>query len=159
MPRKSPYLTESVYESSQSDLRSLGRTGEVSRRLNAIISSYNNSISEVAKIYNTTNKTIRLWIKNYKDHGIEGLSTSKGRGRKPILSPSDIEKVSVILSKNSSITIDNLRQLIESDLGKKVGKSTCHNVMRQCGYSYKTARKKHYKSNPEEQSDFKKNSF
>lgn len=157
MARKSPYLSEEVYKNSQESLKKLGRTGEISRRLNAIISSYTHSISEVARIYNTTNKTIRLWIKKYKEQGVVGLETSKGRGRKPIFDASDIEQITKVIAGNSAITIKELRLIIEEQIGKKASKSTCHNIMAQCGFSYKTARKRHYKSDPVKQDEFKKN--
>lgn len=135
----------------------MGWTGKISRRLNAIISSYNHSISEVAKIYNTTNKTVRSWIKNFKDDGVEGLKVRKGRGRKRILSDGDLVFIASKLKSNSSITIKELMLIIREELGKEVGKTCCHQAMKECGYSYKTARKKHYKSNQEDQIEFKKN--
>lgn len=157
MPRKSPLLTEEVLVNSKRDIALLGRTGELSRRLNAIISSYEHSISAVAAIYNTTHKTIHLWIKNYKERGIEGLRTRAGRGRKRLLTAEDIEAISKEISSNSAVTIHKLRTWIKEELGKDISKSTCHNVMRQSGYSYKTARKKHYKSDDNKQDEFKKN--
>ena len=157
MSRKSPLLTEEVLLNSKKDITLLGRTGELSRRLNAIISSHKHSISAVAKIYNTTSKTVHLWIKNYKDLGIEGLRTKPGRGRKRLLTPEDIEAISKEISNNSAITIHELRAWIKETLGKSVSKGTCHNAMRQSGYSYKTARKKHYKSDKNKQEEFKKN--
>lgn len=157
MPRKSPLLTEAVLLNSKNDIALLGRTGELSRRLNAIISSHEHSISAVAKIYNTTSKTIHLWIKNYKELGVDGLRTKPGRGRKRLLTSADIEKISKEISNNSAITINELLAWIKETLGKSISKSTCHNVMRQSGYSYKTARKKHYKSDKGKQEEFKKN--
>ena len=59
MTLKSPYLNSEIISNSKSELQKIGRTGEIARRLNAIISSYNHSISDVARIYNTTNKTVR----------------------------------------------------------------------------------------------------
>ena len=49
MTLKSPYLTEELLLKTESCLKDLGRTGELARRLNAIIASYHYSISEVAK--------------------------------------------------------------------------------------------------------------
>lgn len=157
MPRPSPLLTPKLIEETKKCLKSLGRTSEISSRLNAIISSYNHSISDVAKIYNTTNKTIRLWIKSFKDGGVEGLKIGKGRGRKPLLNDIDLTFIANKLHANSSITIEELRLVIREELGKDIGKTCCHNAIKACGYSYKTARKKHYKSNQDNQVEFKKN--
>ena len=57
MKLKSPYLNSEIIFNSKSELQKIGRTGEIARRLNAIISSYDHSISDVARIYNTTNKS------------------------------------------------------------------------------------------------------
>jgi hypothetical protein len=57
----------------------LGKIGELARRLNVIIASYHYSISGVAKFCNTTNKTVRLWIRNFDSNDIEGLSVSSIR--------------------------------------------------------------------------------
>lgn len=157
MSQTSPYLSKELVERSKAALESLGRTGEISRRLVAIISSYNHSITEVAKIYNTTNKTIRLWIKNFQKSGIEGLKISKGRGRKALLNSEDLDFISKALKSNSTITIEELRITIKQKLGKEVGKTCCHEAIKKCGFSYKTGRKHHYKSNPDKQSEFKKN--
>ena len=157
MKLKSPYLNGKIIFDSKSELQKIGRTGEIARRLNAIISSYNHSISDVARIYNTTNKTVRLWIKNFASCGVEGLVVKKGRGRKPIFDNHDLDKIRDILSSNSSITIDELRVKIKSIFNKDISKSCCHSYIIKCGFSYKTARKKHYKSNQEKQEEFKKN--
>lgn len=157
MTLKSPYLNSEIISNSKSELQKIGRTGEIARRLNAIISSYNHSISDVARIYNTTNKTVRLWIKGFASNGVEGLIVKKGRGRKSIFNNHDLDKIRNILSNNPSITIDELRIKIKSIFNKDISKSCCHDYINKCGFSYKTARKKHYKSNEEEQSKFKKN--
>ena len=157
MKLKSPYLNSEIIFNSKSELQKIGRTGEIARRLNAIISSYNHSISDVARIYNTTNKTVRLWIKNFASYGIEGLIVKKGRGRKSIFDNKDLDKIRDILNNNPSITIDELSIKIKSIFNKDISKSCCHGYMIKCGFSYKTARKKHYKSNKEVQDEFKKN--
>lgn len=156
MTLKSPYLTEELLLKTEFCLKGLGRTGELARRLNAIIASYHYSISEVAKFYNTTNKTVRLWIKNFDNNGIEALSVSSGRGRKPILNEVELEEVKKIIAANSAITINILIEKIAKKWGKKISKSCCHNIIKSCGFSYKTARKKHYKSEPDSQVAFKK---
>lgn len=157
MTLKSPYLTEELLLKTESCLKDLGRTGELARRLNAIIASYHYSISEVAKFYNTTNKTVRLWIKNFDNNGIKALSVSSGRGRKPILNEVELEEVKKIIAENSAITINILIEKIAKKWGKKISKSCCHNIIKSCGFSYKTARKKHYKSDPDSQVAFKRN--
>ena len=157
MKLKSPYLNSEIIFNSKSELQKIGRTGEIARRLNAIISSYNHSISDVARIYNTTNKTVRLWIKNFVSCGVEGLVVKKGRGRKSIFNNHDLDKIRDILGNNPSITIDELRVKIKSIFNKDISKSCCHGYIIKCGFSYKTARKKHYKSNQEKQDEFKKN--
>tara|TARA_X000001036_G_C20231605_1_gene624137 strand:+ start:81 stop:554 length:474 start_codon:yes stop_codon:yes gene_type:complete len=157
MTLKSPYLNSEIVSKSKIELQKTGRTGELARRLNAIISSYNHSISNVARIYNTTNKTVRLWIKRFSHNGIEGLMVKKGRGRKAIFNDQDLDKIKDILSKNPSITIDELRIKIKNIFDKDISKSCCHDYITRCGFSYKTARKKHYKSNDKKQDEFKKN--
>ena len=85
------------------------------------------------------------------------MKTKPGRGRKPLLTDKDIEKISKKISENSAITIHELRDWIKKTLEITVCKSTTHTVMKRCGYSYKTARKRHYKADSEKQEEFKKN--
>lgn len=50
------------------------------------------------------------------------------------------------------------KTIIEEEMGKKIGKSAVHNMMRKLEFSYITPRPKHYKQVAEKQVEFKKKS-
>lgn len=49
------------------------------------------SSRQVAKIYNVSFKHVTNWVHRFEKHGLPGLYDLSGRGRKPILSISDLE--------------------------------------------------------------------
>ena len=48
---------------------------------------------EVAKIYDISFKQVTNWVHRFEEKGIEGLNDLPGRGRKSILSVSDLERI------------------------------------------------------------------
>jgi hypothetical protein len=65
MSRKSALLSEELAESAKLELRKMGGNALVARKLEAIIAACSYGITEVAKIYDVTPKTLAFWIKNY----------------------------------------------------------------------------------------------
>lgn len=151
-------ISEELYNKVVEELRTCGRQGDVSRKLQAIKSAKEHDITLVAKIYGVSRLSIMNWIKDFESMGVEGLKIKEGRGRKAIVNSEEEEVIRKWLEKDNTITIKVLKLRIEEELGKKIGKTATHDLMKKLGFSYITPRPKHYKQVKEKQVEFKKKS-
>jgi len=158
MARISSAISDELLEKCQITLKQQGKTGEISRRLQAIISAKYHNISKVASIFGMTRVTMMRWIKDFDKESIGGLVVRKGRGRKKIFTKDYENKVYKIIKKNPNITAKQLQQIIEKDISTTVGIATIYRLMRGLGFSYITPRKVHYKQDKKVVEDFKKKS-
>lgn len=73
---------------------------------------------EIADIFGITFQPVNSWCKKYIAHGIEGLKTKPGQGRKPILNKKEDEvKVKAAIKKERQ-RIKLAKEALEKDLGK-----------------------------------------
>jgi len=158
MPRISSAINEDLVLRCKIALKQQGKSGEVSRRLQAIISAKNHNISKVSSVFGITRATLFKWIKDFDKKSIDGLVVSKGRGRKKIFDGKSEDKIRKIIEKNPNITARLLQQTIEEEMAIKSGISTIYRLMKRLGFSYITPRKYHSKQNEDEVAKFKKNS-
>lgn len=149
-------ISNTLYKQGKSSLLICKGKGDISWKLQAIISAKEHNIKSVAKIFGISRVSLLSWIKRFEREGISGLSQKSGRGRKSILSKQEKERVGRWIHENPNITIKELRLQIESDLEKNVSKSTAHNLIKELGFSYITLRPKHHKQVKLTQSEFKK---
>ncbi len=159
MTRLSTAISNKLLERCQIALKQQGKTGEISRRLQAIISAKHHNISKVALIFGVTRVTIMKWIKDFDKESISGLVVRRGRGRKQIFNQDCKDKIYKIIKKNPNITAKQLQKIIEKNMLKVVGIATVYRLMRSLGFSYITPRKIHYKQDKKEMEDFKKKSI
>lgn len=157
MARISSAISDQLLEKCKIALKQQRKTGEVGRRLQAIISAKNHGISKVALIFGITRATLMKWIRDFEKWSVEGLLVKKGRGRKRILTNQE-KKIYEIIKKNPNIRAKELQSLIARDLLVKVGIATVYRMMHRLGYSYITPRKNHYKQDKEKVENFKKKS-
>ena len=158
MARISLAISDELLEKCQITLKQQGKTGEISRRLQAIISAKHHSISKVALIFGITRVTMMRWIKDFDKESVDGLIVRKGRGRKRIFSSNYEDKIYKIIKKNPNITAKQLHKIIEKDMSITVGIATVYRLIGGLGFSYITPRKNHYKQDKKEVEDFKKKS-
>ena len=151
-------ITDKLYNQVGVALAECSRYGDVSNKLQAIKSAKKFGISHVAEIFEVSRVSIMKWIKSFSDNGVEGLRLKEGRGRKSIITLEEEKLIEVWIQENNGMTIKALRLKIESELGKKLGKSATHNLMVSLGYSYITPRPVHYKQEKSRQAEFKKKS-
>ena len=157
MARTSKLLTEKVVKEAQAGLETLGQNGLIAIKLRAIISAQKYGITTVADIFGTTKATLISWIKRL-DESIEHLQIQSGRGRKSLLTPEQEKLVQGWIAGNSQLTIDHLKIKIEKELGKTLGRSTVHRLMKKLSFSYITPRPRHYKQDPATFEESKKKS-
>lgn len=158
MPRISSAISEDLVLKCKIALKQQGKSGEVSRRLQAIISAKNHNISKVSLVFGITRATLFKWIKDFDKKSIDGLIISKGRGRRKIFNKKNEDKIRKIIEKNPSITARLLQKTIEDKIFIKAGIATIYRLMKRLGFSYITPRKHHYKQDKIEVDKFKKNS-
>jgi transposase len=156
MSKKSSYLSDELSKTAKEELKRLGKNVLVARKLEAIISACEHGITEVAKIYNVTHKTLTFWIKNFLSSKLEKLKSPPNRRRKTILNDSDREALKEIIDENSQVTINFLVQKAEEICGKKISKSSMHREIQKMRYSYITPRPQHYKQDKDKVEAFKK---
>lgn len=76
------------------------------------------SSQQIADIYGITFQPVNSWVKRYKEHGIEGLQTKPGQGRKPILNKQEDEAKVRAAIENERQRIKLAKESLEKDLGK-----------------------------------------
>ena len=97
-----------------------GKSHSFRNRCQAVLLSSENYNSEsLSEIFSVRKDTIYTWIKNWKNHGILGLITKPGQGRKPTLSIENETHVKVveIAVKNAAEKGVNMKDEIIEKLG------------------------------------------
>ena len=85
-------------------------------------------------------KTIYNWIGRWADSGLSGLYDQPGRGRKPILTASEREKVCHLV-RQAPRRIGQHLGTIEDQLKKTISRSTLKRTLREMSLSWKRIRK------------------
>ena len=83
-----------------------------------LLKSQGRTSQEVADIFGTTFQPVNSWCKRYREHGIEGLRTKPGQGRRPILSKEQDEARVKAAVKKERQRIKLAKEALEKDLGK-----------------------------------------
>ena len=151
-------VSDELFIQAQISLKELGKTGDISRKLQAIIAAKKFGVSLAAKVFDTSRPSIMAWIKNFKQDAQDGLAIKSGRGRKPAVN-SEIKEVSAkFMQQNPNATIKELKCFIEENQNITISVSSVNRLMRQLGLSYITPRPIHHKADLLEGEKFKKNS-
>jgi transposase len=156
MSQSSKLLSKEVTEKAKSQLKEIGKSAIISRKLEAVISAGKHGITEVAKIYDITRKTLTSWIKHVKNDSMEKLSAPPERKRKNKLNDAHRKQILSWIEEDSQITIKAVRIRIEEEFEIVISKSTVHREIMKMGYSHITPRPKHFKQDPKKMEEFKK---
>jgi len=151
-------ISDELYNKAKDALQEVARSGDVSRKLQAIKSAKEHGISKVADIFDISRVALMSWIKAFSISGIDGLKLKEGRGRKHMLSEAEIEQVKQWIKADSGLTIKAVRLKIEASFTKKLSMGTVHNLIRRLGFAYITSRPSHYKKDESSHEEFKKKS-
>ncbi len=152
-------IDDTLFNNAVKELNNINKYAKIALRLQSIISSKKNNISQTAKFLGFDRTVVAKWIKRFRDHGIDGLEDRKGRGRKSIFTKEINDELQKILeSKSSNITLKKIKLEIEKKFNISPSKSAIHNHVKSLGYSHITARPVHYKQDKEKLEEFKKNS-
>lgn len=151
-------IDKSLHDTALKSLKKLGHTGTLSKKLQAIISSYKNGISKTSEVLGVSKTSIYLWSKLLSEGNLEGM-VNKSKHQEGIkLKNSHKDLIVSWLQGSPNLTIKEVQESLEKECGLKVSKSTVHRAMQGAGFSYITPRKKHYKQNKAQVESFKKKS-
>lgn len=163
MGRPKEVIDEGVVQRAEEELKKI-KNHKVAIKLQAVISSGRHRIGDVASVMGVSRQTIWVWIRNFRDKGVEGLGdTPKGHYPAKL----DDEKrgmVAMWLSEGRNAqgevvhwTIMRLKEEIRKEFGIEVGKTPLWKLMRKLGFRQKVPRPRHVKADLLEQQDVKKN--
>jgi len=157
MPRTSSLISEELVLKCKIALKKQGKSGAISRKLQAIISAKEHNTSKVSLIFGITRTTLFKWIKGFDGNSVNGLIIKKGRGRKKVFNNCSENKIRKIIEQSPNITGELLKRRIADELGIEAGIATIYRLLKNIGFSYITPRKRHYKQDGAEVEEFKKN--
>ena len=164
MGRKKTLVTPELLQLVESDISEI-KNSDIVIKLKAIKASYSHKQSDVAEIFDIARSSIERWTSNYKKYGIEGLK-NKSRGHNPSkLSEEEKAKIKEWIlngrdtkGKQVHWTLKRLIREIHTVFNKEITKTPLWLTLGALNLSIRKPRPKHYKSNEEEQVEFKKNS-
>tara|TARA_R110000868_G_C10604040_1_gene740773 strand:- start:46 stop:561 length:516 start_codon:yes stop_codon:yes gene_type:complete len=119
---------------------------------------------ELEELYNTSFKQILNWVDRFENEGIDGLRDKGGRGRKPRLSPEQMQRLEELLAEESPSDHDYNTQRwsgpllidwIDKNFGVRFQKAHIYNLLAKLGFSYQKARGIYREADPEQQQAFK----
>jgi transposase len=157
MARRSKLLTPEIIQQAQLGLEILGKNAAIALKLKAIIAAQKHGLTAVAEVFGITKASLISWIKRL-DKSLEQLNVQAGRGRKSLLNSDEEATVKTWLTQDSQLTIDHLKLRIEQDLGKVLGRTTVHRLIKKLSFSYITPRPRHYKQDLKTLEEAKKKS-
>lgn len=121
----------------------------------AIIAAYKNGIKKVCEVYDISRSSLHRWVRLFKARGIEGIKNANKPPRSK-LNKTQEAIVKEWLEEDANVTIKKLKIRIEEEFQTGIGKSSVHRLILKLGFSHITGRKRHYKSDPSAQAEFKK---
>lgn len=115
---------------------------------------------ELETLYNTSFKQILNWVDRFENEGIDGLSDKDGRGRKPRLTPTQMQRLQELLARESPgehgyntqrWTGPLLLDWIDREFGVRFKKAHIYNLISSLGFTYQKARGIYSEADPAQQ--------
>ena len=123
-------------------IRKESKKHHVRQRAHCILLSYQRyQVTDLARIFDTTERTIYKWLDLWETHHFVGLYDRKGRGRKPKLDDGQRRQVKEWANEYPK----NLRKivaLVREEYGISVSKRTIKRILRSFDFSWRRIRKK-----------------
>lgn len=119
---------------------------------------------KLEELYQTSFKQITNWVHRFEQEGIEGLKDKPGRGRKPSLTPEQMETLSDLLLNGSPVdhhyntetwTGPILIDWVGKNFGIEFKKAQIYNIINQLGFSYQKAKGFYPEADERAQEEFK----
>ena len=129
MGRKPKHI-ESLSEEEKKSLKkghSYGKSPLFRRKCHCVLLNHSGkTIAELASFFGVSLQSIRIWIRQWEQHGLQGLQLKPGRGRPPKLDITSVHQVNVIktLIKNEPKNLRKVTTQIKEQLEVEVSKKT-----------------------------------
>lgn len=95
-----------------------------------LLSHQGKQVKELAAIFSVIPLTIYTWFYRWEEKGLVGLFNEKGRGRKPILLPTESEKIKAKVQANPQ-QLKVARQELKADLNKEFSQKTLKRYLKK----------------------------
>ena len=149
-------IDKELFKKAEASMRKMGKVGTVAKKLNAVMASYKHGIKLASEVMEVSRSSIYLWSRQIKEGKVEELRNKSKHQDGIKVKKAHKEAIKVWLTEDPSLGIKEVKQLLEEEYNIAVSRSTVHRVMRNCGFSYITSRKQHYKQDKERAKIFKK---
>ncbi len=122
------------------------------------------SSRKLEQLYHVSFKQITNWVHRFEQEGIEGLRDKPRSGRKPALSPQQLDELKQVIGAHSpteygynteSWTGPLLIDWISKHFGVTYKKAQIYNIIKKLGFSYQKTKGIYPEADPARQSEFK----
>ncbi|MCA0238080.1 MAG: helix-turn-helix domain-containing protein [Bacteroidetes bacterium] len=98
-----------------------------------LLSDRGYEIPQIAELYRVTRQLVGRWFERYKQQGMAGLHTAKGRGEKPILRLDNAEHVQTVknLVDQHAQDLNPVLAALEEQLKQPLSKRTLHRFLKK----------------------------
>jgi transposase len=125
------------------------------RRLSALLwLDEGSSQEEVARLLGARSRTIRRWLKTYREAGLDGLCVIANEGRKCTLTEAQLKELSEQVEAGSFRSAKQARQWIADNFDVKYSLSATKELLRRLGATYHRTTPFLFKADPEKQKHF-----
>lgn len=139
-------------------LAGLKQHGVKANRLKAIIASYKHGIKKTSEVLDVDRTSINRWANKLSKEGSESLSNLAKHKEGIILKNHHKEQIKKWIELDSNLSRQSIQKKLKDTFNITISLSTVLRAMKDCGFSYITPRKNHYKQNKKEVEEFKKKS-
>jgi transposase len=125
------------------------------RRLSALLAlDDGHSQEEVARLFGTTPRNVRRWIKTYRKSGLDALCTIAHQGRQCFLTEEQLESLQEQIEVGNFRCAKQARKWIADNCGVKYSLSATKDLLRRLGATYHRTTPFLFKADPEKQKKF-----
>jgi transposase len=119
----------------------------------------------IARSLGFSRRVCQSWIQRYNTSGVEGLRDKAGRGKPPLLTPEEQQRLQQRIDAGPTeadgvctLRGQDIQRILEQEFGKVRSLATVYYLLHQLGYSSLVPRPQHRQANLAAQEDFKKSS-
>lgn len=163
MARPKSKIDPKTLENAESELKNL-KHSKLSIQLKAIIASFDNTVGEVAKIFQVTERTVFRWVDRFTENGIDGLRDKPKGHFSAKLSQEHLNEIeNWILSGKSAAgqsicwTLGRLQNEVETTFEISISTTALWNYLEKMNLVLRKPRPEHASADKQLQSEFKKN--
>lgn len=119
-----PQLTTSQYAELEKGFKTGNSHCFRMRCYTILLKSEGRTSKEVGTLTGMSHISVNSWLKRYKMHGLEGLKTQPGRGRKPIIIESEDRESLLEAIKSNRQRLQTAKTEWEAQSGKSISRQT-----------------------------------